>query len=373
MKAPEPILFVIDHFRNPFAGTEGQLYQLVKNLDRERFTPHLLVLTDSDYLRTGQFPCDYTVLGSQRLASPLTWLRLAQLARGFRRQGYLLAHVFFNDSSLICPPIFSLFGIRTLISRRDMGYWYTPGLLRALRVTGRFVTGVLTNSEAVAEITHRKEGIPRERITVIYNGVVDRSAEKQAEIPELVALKQGGTVIAMLVANIRPIKRIEDAIEATARLVDHEKPLHLVVVGGGDFGPLQALASENGVSDRVHFLGARSDVPGCLAHADIGLLCSESEGFSNSIVEYMQQEIPVVCTDTGGNPEAITHGETGFLYPVGDVPALAETMELLVSDEEKRLSVGGRAREDARSRFSVNQCVNRHQAFYGSISAQGSN
>ena len=65
----EPILFVIDHFRNPNAGTEGQLFNLVSRLDRQKFDPRLLVFTDSEYLRSSAFPCDYDVLGSSSLSS----------------------------------------------------------------------------------------------------------------------------------------------------------------------------------------------------------------------------------------------------------------------------------------------------------------
>lgn len=50
---------------------------------------------------------------------------------------------------------------------------------------------------------------------------------------------------------------------------------------------------------------------------DAGLLCSESEGYSNAIVEYMQARLPVVASDVGGNAEAIEHGVTGYLFPVG--------------------------------------------------------
>lgn len=116
-----PLLYVIDYFRNPHAGTEGQLYALVEGLDKSEFAPHLLVFEDSPWLREYEFPCEYTVLGHRSLASPATWFAMLRLARRFRQQGYRLAHVFFNDPSVICPPVFRSQGIKTIISRRDMG------------------------------------------------------------------------------------------------------------------------------------------------------------------------------------------------------------------------------------------------------------
>ena len=75
-----PLLYVIDYFRDPHAGTEGQLCALVEGLDGSEFAPHLLVFEDSPWLREKGFPCEYTVLGHRSLASPATWLALARLA-----------------------------------------------------------------------------------------------------------------------------------------------------------------------------------------------------------------------------------------------------------------------------------------------------
>ena len=113
------VLFVIDYFRDPHAGTEGQLFRLVQGLDRTKFEPHLLVFEESPWLKDNGFPCDWSVLGHRSLRSPVTWAALFGKARGFRKQGFRLAHVFFNDPSVICPPVFRLCGIKTLLSRRD--------------------------------------------------------------------------------------------------------------------------------------------------------------------------------------------------------------------------------------------------------------
>lgn len=361
----EPILFVIDHFRNPYAGTEGQLFQLVKGLDRSRFAPYLLVFSDSDYLREHGFPCRYEVLGHSRLSSPSTWGALWQFARRFRSEGGRLAHVFFNDPSVICPPVFRCQGIKTLISRRDMGYWYTSAWRAALMITGRFVSAVITNSQAVSAVTARKELLPPKRIHVVYNGYegVPQTTRQPSDLVDL-RRRYPEAVFAGLVANIRPIKRIQDAIEALGDKHRCSGKIHLLVIGDGDPAELMNLAVDRGVENRVHFLGRRSDVKSCLQVLDLALLCSESEGFSNAVVEYMQADLPVVCSDVGGNPEAIDHGETGYLYPCGDVGTLAVFLSKLSESEELRRSMGDKAGKVARERFGMEQMVERHQAIY---------
>src|SRR5690606_26535204 len=134
---PVPILYVIDSFKNPHAGTEGQLYQLVQGIDRNRFSPHLLVFQESAYLKEYGFPCNYTVMGHSGLTNLSAWLALWKEARQFQRNGGKIVHAFFIDPSIMCPIIFKPFGVRVVISRRDMGYWYTKKHLFLLRWSGR--------------------------------------------------------------------------------------------------------------------------------------------------------------------------------------------------------------------------------------------
>ncbi len=170
-----------------------------------------------------------------------------------------------------------------------------------------------------------------------------------------------------LVANVRPIKRIQDLVRALARLKDEVPALNVVLIGAGDQEPLRDLGHELGVGDRLHCLGGRNDVPACLNALDIGVLCSESEGFSNALVEYMLAGLPVVCTEAGGNPEAVEHGETGLLYGVGDVERLATHLQCLAGDVEYRQTLGERGRKVAQERFSMATMVDAHLALYSDL------
>ncbi|MCL7945689.1 glycosyltransferase [Marinobacter sp. ATCH36] len=362
---PKPILFVIDHFRNPNSGTEGQLFNLIKGLDSSKFEPMLLVFRDSEYLQAMGFPCDYHVLGHTRLFSPLTWVALWKIARKFRASGVRLAHVFFNDPSVICPPVFRLNGIKTIISRRDMGYWYTPTYRAMLAIAGRFVSIAITNSDAVRQVTVRSEPFDPSQVHVIYNGY-ETGEKSDYEPADLASLRRAhpSAVFVGLVANIRPIKRMEDAVTAVGLLHLGGHDLHLVLIGDGDQTDLRLLASEQGVTEKVHFLGSRADVKACLKVLDIGLLCSESEGFSNAIVEYQYAGLPVVCSNVGGNPEAVEHGNTGYLYPCGDIAELVRHLQVLSKNGDLRQRIGDNAFRRAGERFSMETMVAKHQEIY---------
>ncbi|MEX0729857.1 MAG: glycosyltransferase family 4 protein [Aquisalimonadaceae bacterium] len=357
------IAFVIDRFDRRTAGTEGQLFQLVHALCQRGADCRLLVLQPSDYLRENGFPCPWQVVGHDKISDPRSWFAMWRAGVRLRRQGVRLAHVYFNDASVLAPPTFSLAGIRTLISRRDMGFWYTPKYVRALRITRRWVAACIANSRAVGEETSRVERIPQRAVRVIYNGMTPAEPSGQP-IPALDQLRGSGAVVAMLVANVRPIKRMEDLVDAIGRLRDTHPMLHAVIIGGGDAGALMQRAQALGVAERVHFPGPSDDVANCLTYADIGVLCSESEGFSNAIVEYMRAGLPTICTATGGNPEAVEDEASGLLYPVGDIARLAAGLARLTENTALGNALGNNARQSAEQRFSVDRMVQDHLKLY---------
>jgi L-malate glycosyltransferase len=360
MKAPIKILYVIDSYKNPNAGTEGQLYQLIKHLDRALFSPSLLVFSSSQWLQENDFPCPVEVLEHSSIKSPLTWLALFKKVKKYKQAGVKIAHVFFNDASVICPPIMYSLGIKTIISRRDMGYWYNKLYRTILPITGKFVAKVLVNSRAVGDITHAVEKIPNDKINVIYNGYENEAVES-THIKELNDFK-GDSILLGIVANIRPIKRMQDAIQALAKL--QHFTVKLVIIGDGNPSELALLSKKLKIEDKVLFLGPRNDVKSCLQYIDIGLLCSESEGFSNAIVEYQFAGLPVVCSNVGGNPEAVTDGVNGYLYEAGNVVELQDKLMQLLDNVEKRKTMSEHAKNTAENNYSINTMIQAHQNYY---------
>jgi glycosyltransferase involved in cell wall biosynthesis len=360
---PIKIIFVIDYYTNPNAGTEGQVYKLIDNLDRKLFEPNLLVLQTSDWINNVEFPCPVEVLGHSSIKSIKTWFSLYRIAKKYKKNGMSIAHIFFNDSSILCPPIFRWVGIKTIISRRDMGFWYSKFHKIILPLTGKFVHGVLVNSRAVGKVTSQVERISPKMIHTIYNGcsIVE---EEHEPVNELITFK-ADAILLTIVANIRKIKRIYDAIEAISLLSDYN--VKLVVIGDGSTDELDKLVSKLSLNNRVLFLGARSDIAACLQHVDIGLLCSESEGFSNAIVEYQFSSLPVICSNVGGNSEAVFDGKNGFLYPMGNVLELVGKIRLLLDSPDLMVKLGDNAKKYANEAYSISTMIKAHVDYYHDI------
>ncbi|RCW51077.1 N-acetyl-alpha-D-glucosaminyl L-malate synthase BshA [Paenibacillus prosopidis] len=140
--------------------------------------------------------------------------------------------------------------------------------------------------------------------------------------------------ILMHISNFRPVKRVGDVIDIFAR-VSEKVPSKLLLVGEGpELSKIQCKIRQLGLEDRVSFLGKQEDVAQVISMADLLLLPSEKESFGLVALEAMACGVPTIGSDAGGIPELITHGETGFLSPIGDVEDMAKNAERLLLDEK---------------------------------------
>lgn len=363
-------MYLIDTYVDPYAGTEKQLYYLLSGLDRREFLPHLTLFRPSSYIQSTDFPCDVTLLPIVKLLSFRSIVEVLRYGLRLRSAGYRLAHVFFVDASILLPVLFRLCGIRVIISRRDMGYWYNSLNTLILRFNSIFVSAVITNCNAVKERTHTMEWVPLRKIHVIYNGIPDKQNEKRQVMNSQKEDYRGDSGIIGIVANIRSVKRIDDLIRAFAILCNKHPHATLLIVGSGDSSELRMLAEELGVLERVTFTGKQEDTTVYIRTFDVAVSCSESEGLSNSIIECMYNEVPVVCTRAGGNPELIVDGETGYLVDIGDIGKLAERISDLLQDREAAHKMGREAARYIKKLCSMEKMITEHVQLYKEVIRQ---
>ncbi|MFQ3596675.1 MAG: glycosyltransferase, partial [Sphingomonadaceae bacterium] len=120
----------------------------------------------------------------------------------------------------------------------------------------------------------------------------------------------------------------------------------------------------------VEWWGHRTDIPEILSQCAIYCLPSRyREGLPKSLIEGAAAALPLVTTDVPGCRDAVRPGETGFLVPPGNVEALVDAIDRLLSDRTLRVRMGLAARADAEARFSVERIVEAQLAIYGSPEA----
>lgn len=230
-------------------------------------------------------------------------------------------------------------------------------------------------SEGVRESLRRVEGLPAERIEVIYNGVdlsdfvTDRSARR--EIRKSIGLPPDVEVIGT-VGRLDSIKNQSLLLRSVARMHGKDGGPHLVIVGDGEEGPrLEELARELGISERVTFLGERKDVNRLLTAFDVFALTSLSEGTPMTLLEAAATRLPIVSTAVGGIPEILRDGEEALLVDgPGDestAEGLAGAFSRVLSDPELARSLGESAERRARRDFSLDAICDRYVEMYESV------
>ena len=136
-------------------------------------------------------------------------------------------------------------------------------------------------------------------------------------------------------------------------------------------GELRRLVDELGIAARVEFRGFCEDVGEELAGADVLVHASIiPEPFGQVVVEGMAAGLPVVAAAAGGPAEVLVDGETGLLYPPGDVEALAARLRRLATDGALRRQLGSRARIAA-ANYSPDRVVAQILGVYGRVLAGG--
>lgn len=165
-------------------------------------------------------------------------------------------------------------------------------------------------------------------------------------------------------ANYRPRKGVDYLIDAV-ELLPADVPVHLLLVGRMDAPKLTRRINRSPVSERIHRSGFRTDAPAVSAACDVFCLPStKREGLPRSVIEAMAYRVPPVVTDSGGSPELIVDGVSGFKVPPKDAAALAEKFEVLYRDPELRARMGEAARDRIGNDFRNEDTVKKTIALY---------
>ncbi len=374
MKNTQPIRLALltDVLEDLQAGAEKQIYQLISHLDPSRYRVFVLSLNpicESTQQLMREAGCEFQVFRVVRIYG------ISGMVQGLRFMRFLKANrIQILQTYHFGSDIWGTFwahwaGVRHIVSnRRDMGFCRKPIHRSAYKLINRWVHTFIAVAGAVKERMMKEEGIPAERIEVIYNGV--ESPIKWGHTPFPSSGEMGCDPISLIVhvANLRPVKGHIYLIEALPEIVVDHPRVRLALIGEDKMGgKLQEIIRKKRLERHVLFLGKREDVSRFIEAADICVLPSLSEGTSNAILEYMAAGKAVVATRVGGNPELIREGVDGLLVAPGDSRALKEALLTLIEDPEKRQSMGQNARQRAQKEFTIPQMMREYENFYQAL------
>jgi glycosyltransferase involved in cell wall biosynthesis len=367
--------------RHVLAGMDRRRYRLrlvachsgpfVSQLQQDGWTCDMLGVGPPPFLRR------HTGTATRRLWRgywrSLGWAVYAtlKLAQYVRRHHVKLIHTHYHHYHGISGLAHALCGVKCV------WHWHGQEWRRSLLVAGRFVQR-LTRSfawfVAISQATRATIGpLAGERVTVVYNGIpAPAPCCRRHELRQMLGVHDTTHLVGM-VGSLNPIKGHFDFLQAASLVCRRRDDVHFVYIGGHNAAALQEYYArvlqrrhELGLEHRVHFLGHRDDAAELISGFDIKILTTlpPGEGFGLVIIEAMARRVPVIATDVGAPREILTHNHTGILVPPADPTALAQAIEDLLADPERRHRLGQAGYAAFCERFDIRRTVREIEAVY---------
>jgi glycosyltransferase involved in cell wall biosynthesis len=219
---------------------------------------------------------------------------------------------------------------------------------------------------AVEDFLISYEKLDPKKLVTIYNGICCKREEGWNVRGNRIG--PNGICI-VIVASLVENKGHRYLFEALSKIVKTRKNIRLRVVGDGPLKfQLSDYSKSLGIDEYTEFLGIRDDVQAILKNSDILVLPSiEREGLGIALVEAMCQGKPVIGTNIGGIPEVIEDGVNGYLVNPRDPDALAEKLEILIKDKQKRERMGREGRKKFQERFDAAIMIKKIERLYESL------
>lgn len=219
---------------------------------------------------------------------------------------------------------------------------------------------------AVAPATHLADGLARIGITnvlAVPNGVDPtrfRPGPRDSHLAWSLGLNPHQVVVVHH-SNMKPLKRASEIVEAAARAVRIDDRLVFLIIGDGQCRDALAEAARDfGVSEHFRFVGwvDHEAVPEYLRLADMAIMPSRTEGLAMAYLEAMATGLVLLASDIPAAREVIKDGERGFLFPVGDVGAMAEMILKAAADPDLRQRIGAAARVHVERHHHLERSIN---------------
>lgn len=335
-----------------YSGGEVQLCYLAKYLAQRGHTQEFVLIEDASFRSVAEeLSLKVHTVNLRDPVRPNVWKRMRQALYESQPD---IVH-FGCGRSLLWGGLMTA-GIRgpKRVTTRRIDYPIGGGL-RAMRYR-HLVHHVVVNCRSVYERV-RAAGVPKERITLIHEGVEGaawRDVRRHRELSRIRLDLPKNAVVISQAATLTPRKGQSCLLQAFANVADEFPRSILVFAGGGsDMARLRARAAELGVLGRVRMPGPIRPIRDLYAATDLFCMNSFYEGLANACLEASAAGLPQVVSAVGGLPEIVEDGVTGAVVPPGDVDAITLALRRYLADEELRRVAGAAGAERTSRLFTV--------------------
>ncbi len=359
-------------------GAQKVVYHLAAGLSKEGFEVEVACAPGGELVKwLSALPQPvrvYEIAGMKREISPLSDVRcLWQLYRLIRRGGYDIVHCHSSKAGFLGRLAARLAGVRRVYFTVH-GWSVNEARSKAARLIygwAERLAGCLSTMVVCVSENDRRRGVemglvPKEKLTVIYNGLPEMPGRPGVLRRELgINILGSGDLLVGMVARLAFPKKPLFFLEVAKELASLYQQVYFVLIGDGPlYRRCREFVAKSGLEGRVFLTGAREDAAALMADLDVFVLFSRWEGLPLTVIEAMQAGLPVVASAVGGVPEMVAEGETGFLVKELKVGPAAAAISRLLSNPALRFQIGETGRRRAREKFSYQEMLNRYRDLY---------
>jgi glycosyltransferase involved in cell wall biosynthesis len=294
-------------------------------------------------------------------------MTLWRLARIFRCRNVAIVHAYLYDASIASRLAGSWARVPVVLTSTRAPLDYLPRAAWWLdRVTARWCQRIVAVSEHTADVIVRVEGIAREKIVVIPNGVdLHRFAPRDSRVARAQWGIGEGTFVVASIGRLSQEKGHRYLLQALAAARAQMPSIACLIAGDGPLRrTLETQVRTLGLERVCRFLGDVPEIETVFAAADVAVLPSVFEGMPNAVLEAMAMGCPVIATAVGGSRELVRHGETGLLVPPADHTALACALAQIASSVARRNRMRARSREIAEACHGIDDMIRSVERLY---------
>ncbi|MBI1784667.1 glycosyltransferase [Candidatus Sumerlaeota bacterium] len=368
----------------PVGGIERKIVDVLPRLDQSRFEVSLVCIRErgplADELEAAGVPVEVIPFRSR-----LDMRGLRQLADLMRRKKIDVVHSHMYRSNVAATIAARMAGVKRVWAQiHNVDTWETRRQLWMDRFLCRWRDGIIAVSEEVRRDAIYHLRIPPDKVRVLYNGVdlsrFGRESAQGAKAREELRAQEGvaaGEVVFLMAARMVEQKRPQDFIDLADYLFKADRrgkkfpDVHFWILGDG---PLLEVMKKRAAAasrpDRIKFFGRRDDVERYMAAADMFIMTSTKEGFSNALLEAMASGLVPVVTDVGGNAEAVRECTDGRVIPAMQFHKLCSAVDRVLGDAKYREELSASAARRA-GEFSLEAMVKNVEDLYSPIERVG--
>ena len=348
-------------------GTEKQLLMKLCNL-KNYYNFTLIIFYKKgelfdEFKKEGFKIIDFTGLSkSPILKYFLAFLNLIFLLRKKRPK---IVNLYLPHSYIIFGLLSYFFkDINFLMSRRSLNnYQKKIPFLKFFesRILHKKMKIIFANSKSIKTQLIFEEYVKESKIRLIYNSV--------RNYQDIIKKKNNKVINILVLANFIPYKNHNMIIEAI-KLIPENLNFKVNLAGDGNKLYLKKLKKKiksYKLNKKIKFLGLVKNTQKILSESDIGLLCSDEEGLSNSILEYMSYQIPIIATDVGGNGELVKNNFNGFIISKNDHRMLSLKLKKLILDKKLRYKFGKNNSVLLKKYFLIDKNIGEYKKIYDEL------